>query len=178
VETKLRDFRREDFETLWQIDQKCFIPGIAYSRFELATFIRRRGGFTIVAETSPFREEIPVRDSSLRPAAKGSRLRNLEVAGFIIGEISRAHLGHIISIDVLPDARRRGLGSQLLVQAEHRLHTAGCHGVILETAVDNAAAIAFYQRHGYKVVRTVHGYYSNGLDALVLSKRLVTKQIG
>ena len=32
VEFALRDFRHEEFEALWRIDQQCFAPGISYSR--------------------------------------------------------------------------------------------------------------------------------------------------
>ena len=42
----------------------------------------------------------------------------------------------------------------------------------LETAVDNVAALSFYKRHGYSVVRTWPRYYSNGVDALVMRKEL------
>src|SRR6266550_9212338 len=31
----IREFRRGDFEILWEIDQKCFPPGISYSQVEL-----------------------------------------------------------------------------------------------------------------------------------------------
>jgi ribosomal protein S18 acetylase RimI-like enzyme len=56
------------------------------------------------------------------------------------------------------------------------MQSAGCRAIYLETAVDNAAAIAFYKRHGYDVIKTVPRYYSNGVDALVLEKNLL--QIG
>lgn len=93
------------------------------------------------------------------------------VAGFILthGGIS----GHVITIDVVARARRSGVGSLLLRAAEERLRTAGSRAVRLETAVDNVAALAFYKRHGYSVVRTWPRYYSNGLDALVLKKDLL-----
>ena len=42
----------------------------------------------------------------------------------------------------------------------------------LETAVDNLAALSFYKRHGYNVIRTWPRYYSNGVDALVMKKEL------
>jgi len=28
----IRDFKSEDFEALWLMDQECFPPGIAYSK--------------------------------------------------------------------------------------------------------------------------------------------------
>ncbi len=59
------------------------------------------------------------------------------------------------------------MGSLLLRAAEERLRAAGSSAVGLETAVDNLAALAFYKRHGYSVIRTWPRYYSNGVDALV-----------
>ena len=146
----LREFRTEDFEALWSIDQKCFAPGIAYPRRELATYIQRRGSFTLVAQ----------------PAAETI------IVGFIVAEASRRGVGHIITIDVLPHSRRTGLGSKLLAAAEFRLRQVPCHTVVLETAVDNAGALAFYKRHHYSVLKTIPRYYSNGVDALVLEKDL------
>jgi [ribosomal protein S18]-alanine N-acetyltransferase len=161
VEFTLRDFRPEDFETLWSIDQKCFAPGIAYSRRELSIYIRRKGSFTVVAEN-------PL------PPAKGSA-GNSQIFGFIVAEANRRRMGHIISIDVLPDARRSGLGSKLLGAAEERLRSDGCRVVLLETAVDNLSALSFYKRHSYCVIKALPRYYSNGTDALVLEKELLTQ---
>ena len=45
----IRDFQPADFDTLWNIDQLCFPPGISYSRAELKLYIRRRGSFTLLA---------------------------------------------------------------------------------------------------------------------------------
>ena len=44
--------------------------------------------------------------------------------------------------------------------------------IAIRSAVDNLAALAFYKRHGYSVIRTWPRYYSNGVDALVLKKEL------
>ncbi len=52
VEFALRDFRHDEFETLWRIDQQCFAPGISYSRLELATYLQRPGAFALVADGS------------------------------------------------------------------------------------------------------------------------------
>jgi len=153
VKFTLRDYRPEDFERLWQVDQLCFVPGIAYSRRELSAYIRRRGAFTLVAEET-------------------GTGRTASISGFIVAEANRRGVGHIISIDVLPESRRSGLGSQLLTAAEDRLRDSGCHTIVLETAVDNANAIAFYKRFNYSVTKVFPHYYSNGVDALVLEKDL------
>jgi [ribosomal protein S18]-alanine N-acetyltransferase len=158
----VRDFRREDFATLYQIDQVCFPQGIAYTRFELAFYMRRREAFTLVATAEQ------------RKASSKSRPPVAEVAGFIVAE-STKKVGHIITIDVLPKFRRHGLGSLLLNAAEKRLRESGSQEVKLETAADNASAQAFYQHHGYVQINELPGYYANGVDALVLKKNLLTR---
>jgi ribosomal-protein-alanine N-acetyltransferase len=162
VQFTLRDFRREDFDTLWAIDQKCFAPGISYTRPELAAYIRRRGSFTLVADVTPNHSSSEIQ-------------RSLGILGFLVAEAGARGSGHIITIDVVPAARRSGVGSKLLVAAEERLCAAHCHSVRLETAVDNREALAFYKRHHYDVVKTVPRYYSNGVDAFVLRKNLLSQ---
>jgi len=151
----IRDYVPKDFETLWRIDQQCFPPGIAYSRQELKAYIHERGAFTLIAEGGAKIAE-----------DKGKNA----VAGFIVAY--NGPTGHVITIDVIAEARRAGVGSLLLQAAEDRLRVGGSRAVGLETAVDNRAALSFYKRHGYSVVRTWPRYYSNGVDALVMRKEL------
>jgi len=165
VEFILRDSRPGDFETLWAIDQACFPSGIAYSRVELKFYIRRRNSFTLVAENVAEEEGLGQEKSPRSPVP------TTRIAGFIVGEAVRGQ-GHIITIDVIAEARRSGLGSELLTAAEDRLRSAACASIHLETAVDNKAAIAFYKRHKYFIEKTAPRYYSNGVDALVLAKPL------
>lgn len=159
MDFSLRDFQPEDFESLWHIDQQCFSPGISYSHRELQAYVRRPGSFTLVAESA-----LPHRSPQDHGFAGP--------LGFIVAEATRRGVGHIITIDVLPQARRAGLGSLLLAAAEARLQSAKCKAVILEVAVNNSAALAFYKRHRYDVMRTIPHYYSDGVDALLLGKPL------
>ncbi|MGC2327537.1 MAG: N-acetyltransferase [Candidatus Sulfotelmatobacter sp.] len=160
----IRDFRLDDFETLWHIDQECFSPGISYSRPELKFYIRRRGSFTLVAENVA--EQAAAQVGEEAAATPGDR----KISGFIVTQTGRT--GHIITIDVIAAARRSGVGSQLLQAAEDRLRLAGSTAVGLETAVDNLSALAFYKRHGYSLIETVPRYYSSGVDALRMKKEL------
>jgi [ribosomal protein S18]-alanine N-acetyltransferase len=164
VSFTIRDFRLDDFETLWHVDQECFSPGISYSRPELKFYVRRRGSFTFVAEQLA---ENAAEQSSEKTAAEPV---DAKIAGFIVTQTGRT--GHIITIDVIATARRSGVGSKLLRAAEDRLRTGGSRAVGLETAVDNLSALAFYKRHGYSVFETVPRYYSNGVDALRMKKEL------
>jgi ribosomal-protein-alanine N-acetyltransferase len=163
VEFVLRDFRREDFDSLWRIDQECFAPGIAYSIAELAAYIRLRGAFTVIAEP------LPCGAGNHAGPAKESPFK---VLGFIVAQANRRGVGHILTIDVPAASRRFGIGSKLLAAAEDRLRAAPCDSIVLETAVDNSTALAFYKRHDYCVVKTIPRYYSNGVDAFVLEKEL------
>ena len=148
----IREYRSEDFLTLWRIDQACFVRGIAYSQFELRAYIRRKKTLTLIAE---------------RPKTE-------EIVGFLVAEAGGDRLAHIITLDVLPDYRKQGVGSLLLDVFEARATQGGSRVVRLETAVDNAVAIAFYKRKGFDVIGTYPRYYSNGVDALVLRKELAS----
>ena len=150
-EFQLRDFIAADFEAIWQLDQICFVRGIAYPREELAHFIRQPKSFTIVAENAG------------------------QICGFVVVE-RNGKRGRIITIDVHPEQRRSGLGSLLMRKAEERLIAAHAESVVLEVAVDNLAAITFYKRHGYSVVKTIPRYYLGSLDALWMEKPVASTQ--
>ena len=164
---QIREFKKPDFDTLWRIDQACFDPQMAYSEAEMAYYMRRPGSFTLVAAaTAKSATEV-----GQEPQAAGGAIPS--ILGFVVAEIRR-QTGHIITIDVISEARRLGVGSALLLAAEKRLREGGATAVALETAVNNAPAIRFYKEKGYFVEKTIRGYYSNQLDALLMTKELVT----
>ena len=160
----VRDYRPDDFNTLWAIDQSCFDPQIAYSRYEMQIYLRRPRAFTLVADM----DGQPPQSSNAQDDASSQS----SILAFVVAESSRRGMGHIITIDVRPAIQRHHIGSALLAAAENRLRAVYCHAVRLETAVDNASAISFYKRHGYDVIKVIPHYYSNGLDALLLEKNL------
>ncbi len=166
----VRDYRPDDFNTLWAIDQACFDPEIAYSRYELQVYLRRPGAFALVAELDCQGPQALKND----PPAKDDPSSESSILAFVVAESSRRGMGHIITIDVRPETRRHRIGSALLASAEEQLRAKKCKAVRLETAVDNASAISFYKRHGYDVIKVIPHYYSNGLDALLLEKDLLS----
>jgi len=164
VQYTLRDGKSSDLDTLWRIDQACFPPGISYSRLELAVSMRRPGSFTIVAEQP-------------RGRTKSFGDQPGTILGFLVSQTEAKKTGHIVTIDVVGNARRAGIGSRLMVAAEERLRAAQIESVYLETMVSNVSAIEFYKRHGYQIVRTEEHYYPNGADAFVFAKELISAAV-
>jgi len=165
VQYTLRDGKSSDLDTLWRIDQACFPPGISYSRLELAVYMRRPGAFTLVAEQA-------------RPRTKSFGEQPGTILGFLVSQTEANQTGHIVTIDVVGNARRAGIGSRLISAAEDRLRAAQIESVYLETMVSNLSALEFYKRHGYELVRTEEHYYPNGADAFVLAKKLLSAAVG
>jgi len=157
---------------LWQIDQACFEPQLAYSRPEMAFYMRRPGAFTLVAEVSENGTPNGPANSATGEMGNSGAVPadSAAILGFVVAEVRR-RTGHIITIDVVREVRRSGVGSALLAAAESRLRENGAEAVVLETAVNNETAIRFYKRKGYVVEKTVRRYYAHQLDALVMEKR-------
>jgi len=172
---ELREYKKSDFDELWKIDQQCFDREIAFSRPELSSYIERRHSFTIVAEiaanpAAPTGEPAPsAAPASARQSAPHPRR---PIAGFITVEMNKQAYGHVITIDVLEAHRRNGIGTMLLQAAESRVRKINGFMLVLEVAVNNDAARSFYERHGFKVIKSLPRYYAHKLDGLFLTKRL------
>ncbi len=93
------------------------------------------------------------------------------MAGFILAE-SNPPLAHIITLDIAAAHRRKGVGSALLREMEQHFAYHGVLSVLLETAVDNGSAVAFWGRHGYSAEAVLKRYYLGSVDAYEMRKRL------
>jgi ribosomal-protein-alanine N-acetyltransferase len=80
--------------------------------------------------------------------------------------------GHIVSIAVLSEYRRRGIGSSLITQALKELVNAQVKECYLEVRVSNEVGINLYRKLGFEVTQRIAYYYHDGEDAYVMSKRL------
>jgi len=79
---------------------------------------------------------------------------------------------HLALLGVHAAYRQRGLGTAVLGWLEECADTAGVSRVRLEARTDNPVALAFYQRHGYRPMCRIAGYYRGTLDALRFEKDL------
>ncbi len=160
----IREYRAADFEAIYAIDQACYAADIAYSRGELRWYLSLPGADCLVAE-------IRASGRSSTRTTKRAKATPRTIAGFIISARQNVR-GYIVTIDVLKPHRRAGVGASLLRRAETRLRKRGAREVWLETATNNEAAIAFWNRHGYRTRGRIRNYYPGGLDAFSMSKPL------
>jgi ribosomal-protein-alanine N-acetyltransferase len=87
--------------------------------------------------------------------------------GFALGRV-QAFEAEILTLAVLPEARRKGLGWALLDGLLTEAKRCGALEVFLEVAANNAPAKALYARAGAAEVGRRPRYYADGTDALVL----------
>ncbi|NHW44525.1 MAG: ribosomal protein S18-alanine N-acetyltransferase [Candidatus Verstraetearchaeota archaeon] len=157
AEYVIRGFRIEDLQSVIYINRTC-LPENYTPDFFVYHFREFPEGF-LVAEM------------------------NGTVVGYIMTRVDRgfdyysshrafAEKGHVISIAVLPHARRRGIGEGLLRRAIEAVKRRGVKEVYLEVRVSNSPAINLYHKLGFKIARRVPRYYADGEDAYVMSLQL------
>jgi len=143
----LRAHEPRDFAALLRLDQACFPSGIAYSKTMLRYFLK-----------------LPLADGTV--AEEGGK-----IVGFILTE-ENPPLAHVITLDVADTHRRQGVGTALLAESERNLSLRGVRTVLLETAINNEAGVAFWQQHGYRIEATLKRYYLRSIDAYEMRKLL------
>ncbi len=145
----LRTLSLSDLNELWQLDMRCFVDGEAYER-----------------ET--FRYLLSNPDAIARQV----RSEYDEMSAFAIGVVEPDGVGHITTIGVAPEYRRRGLARLMLHEIERSFIARGVTTVHLEVRVSNQAAQKLYEHLAYVVVQRMDKYYSNGDDGYLMVKSL------
>jgi ribosomal-protein-alanine N-acetyltransferase len=87
-------------------------------------------------------------------------------AGFVLAR-ALAGEAEVLTLAVLPAARRRGLGRALLLGAMGAAAALGAADLYLEVAETNEAALALYRGAGGQMVGRRRAYYPDGGDACV-----------
>ena len=145
----LRPLTIAQIDECWQLDQRCFADGEAYSRdtFEYLLTAPESVSYRIVTQNS-------------------------SMAGFVIGLLEPDHTGHITTIGIAPEHRRRRLASSLLERVESSFRRRSARIVRLEVRATNTPAQKLYLSLGYTVTQRLPKYYSNGGDGLLMVKPL------
>ena len=144
----IRYFQAEDLGELHEIDRICFPEGIAFSRSELLSHL--------------------IQPQSIARVAQGSD----GILGFVIAKVEAPFYAHIITLDVIPAARRRKIGTKLMNEVHHELENRNIGMVGLEVGVDNRKAQRLYGKLGYQRMGILSGYYRGREDAFRMMRRL------
>ncbi|MEM2816034.1 MAG: ribosomal protein S18-alanine N-acetyltransferase [Candidatus Bathyarchaeia archaeon] len=92
-------------------------------------------------------------------------LSNYGLGGFI-------KKGHVVSLAVMPQCRRMGIGHALVSKAMEGMRLYNAKQCYLEVRVSNIPAINLYTKLGFKIARVIRGYYSDGEDAYLMTRNL------
>ena len=79
----------------------------------------------------------------------------------------------IMTVGVVPAARRQGIGRRLVADLLDHARERGAKQVFLEVRVDNAAALALYESEGFDRLGVRRGYYGGGrVDGVTMRRAL------
>ncbi len=100
------------------------------------------------------------------------------IVGYVMCRVEKAFLwrktlnmGHVLSVAVDRNYRRRGIGRALMIEAEKNLRSEyGCNLIYLEVRVSNEPAINLYKKLGYRKLGVIPRYYHDGEDAYLMFK--------
>lgn len=80
--------------------------------------------------------------------------------------------GHVVSVAVKVEHRRKGVGSSLMLASHEALEKKSAAECYLEVRVSNEQAAKLYERLGYKTTGRLEAYYRDGEAAFVMAKSL------
>jgi ribosomal protein S18 acetylase RimI-like enzyme len=104
--------------------------------------------------------------------------RRMVVGAAIILWRKDSSVGRLYSMVTAPSFQGHQLGTRLLQACENIAAQCGCKVMSLEVRTDNQRAISFYERHGYKVLKSLPGFYADGTSGFRMLKNLDGGQPG
>ncbi len=152
---KLRKFAPDDLQSVMQINRVCLPEN--YTDFFFMDLHQRFPETFIVAEENG--------------AIAGYIMCRIEVGLSNYGFGGLIRKGHVVSIAVLPQYRRKGVAQAVINRALEGMQYYKAKQCFLEVRVTNEAGVSLYKKLGFEVTRTINGYYSDGEDAYVMTKR-------
>jgi [ribosomal protein S18]-alanine N-acetyltransferase len=140
----------KQLDEVCRLNQRCFKKGENYNRQTLSFLLSEPNVLSYRAAT---------------PSG--------EMTAFIFVTTGADGTGHVTTVGVAPEHRRRGLAQKLLVHAEAALRRRHISMIRLEVRVSNIAAQSLYRQFGYATVQRLENYYNNGEDGFLMVKSLL-----
>ena len=133
---------QKEIQELAALDALCFEPPINYSLRDIRFYTRHP-------------------DAILLREYDGDLL-----IAFCIG---KAENGAIITLDVHPLYRQRGLGRRLLVRMIEEFRMRNTPEAVSQIALDNLPSLNLHRSLGFHIRHILYGYYSDGIAAYELA---------
>jgi ribosomal-protein-alanine acetyltransferase len=149
METKVEDASVKFLDKFYEIEKQCF-QREAFTKQQIAYLLTEYNAIGLAARV------------------------NSEIAGFAIARVDigrNTSFGHILTVDIAPAYRRKGIAQKLLQEIETIFREKGIKECRLEVREDNVAALNLYQKLGYKKVGKLEKYYGDA-HGLYLQKTL------
>jgi ribosomal-protein-alanine N-acetyltransferase len=149
VSAVLEDASSKDLDRLYEIEKECFKEE-AFTKKEISRLLNDCNTVNLVARVQT------------------------NIAGFVVGmiHVERSALrGHVLTIDVAPAYRRKGIGMLLMGEIESIFKQKGVKASFLEVREDNASAMNLYLKLGYRIIGRLENYYGK-TDGIYLKKIL------
>jgi len=153
---RLRKFALTDLQTVMEINRLC-LPENYTDSFFVDLYKKFPETFIVAEEDGEIVGYIMCRIEA--------GLSNLSLGGVI-------KKCHVVSVAVVLHHRRKGFGEALVARAIEAMRLYKAKQCFLEVRVTNDSAVNLYKKLGFEVARTVHGYYADGEDAHVMTKKL------
>jgi ribosomal-protein-alanine N-acetyltransferase len=152
----LRRFKPSDLEQVMHINRVC-LPENYTTSFFMNLYQRFPETFIVAEENGDVVGYIMCRIETGIPSFK------------LLG-ITRK--GHVISIAVLPEHQREGIGCALMREAMEAMVNHKAKECYLEVRASNVPAVNLYRKIGFEIIRTIRGYYADGEAAYMMARKL------
>ena len=80
--------------------------------------------------------------------------------------------GHVVSIAVLEEHRRKGIGKALVEESVKGVKSRKCDEFYLEVRCSNNEAVRLYENLGFVIRQQLNAYYRDGEDAYLMAIEL------
>ena len=80
--------------------------------------------------------------------------------------------GHVVSVAVLNEQRRKGIGKALVEESVKGVKARKCDEFYLEVRCSNTEAVRLYEKLGFVIRQQLNAYYRDGEDAYLMAIEL------
>jgi ribosomal-protein-alanine N-acetyltransferase len=144
---KIRKFLPENLERVVEIERASFPQKVAYSKSHFEKLYKQYPDGFFVAWLSE------------------------RMVGYIVGYIPNRS-GYIDSIAIDPNYRLQGIGKNLTNSLLDHFKEKRVRTISLNVRTKNKTGIAFYQKLGFKILKTIKNFYRNGDDAYLMKREI------